>query len=60
MKKLETEEAVTKEQQIVLTELLWYNNYGWTIMNKQHTYTDGNKTSVFTEGLNIVVKKPFL
>ena len=60
MKKLEIEEAVTEEQQLVLTELLRYNNYGWTIMNKRHTYTDGNNPRVFTDGLIIVVKKPFL
>ena len=60
MKNLETEEAITNKQQIVLTELLRYNNYGWTIMNKRHTYTDGNNPSVFTDGLIIVVKKPFL
>ena len=29
-------------------------------MNEQHTYTDGNNPSVFTDGLIIVVKKPFL
>ena len=60
MKRLETEEAVTEEQQLVLTELLRDNNYGWTIMNKRHTYTDGNNPRVFTDGLIIVVKKPFL
>ena len=60
MKKLETEEAVTEEQQIVLTELLWYNNYEWTFMDKRHTNTDGNNPSVCTDGLIIVIKKPFL
>ena len=61
MKKLETDEAVTEEQQIVLTKLLRYNNYGRTIMNKRHTYTNRqtNHPSVFTDGLIIVVKKPF-
>ena len=60
MKRLETEKAVTKEQQLILTELLRKNNYGWTIMNKRHTYTDGNNPKVFTDGLIIVVNKPFL
>ena len=60
MKNLVTEEAVTNKQQIVLTELQRYNNCGWTIMNKRHTYTDGNNPSVFTDGLIIIVKKPFL
>ena len=60
MKKLETDEEVTKEQLIVLTKLLRYNNYGWTIINKRHTYTDGNHPSVFTDGLIIIFRKPFL
>ena len=60
MKILETEEAVIAEQQLVLTELLKDNNYGWTIMNKRHTYTDGRHARVYTDGLIIVVKKPFL
>ena len=60
MKKLETEKAITEEQQLVLTELLKDNNYGWTIMNKRHTYTDGRHARVYTDGLIIVVKKPFL
>ena len=60
--KLETDEAVTDKQQSVLTKLLWYDNHGYTIMNKRHTYTDGqiNHPSVYTDGLIIVVKKPFL
>ena len=29
-------------------------------MNKRHTYTDGNNPRVYTDGLIIVVKKPFL
>ena len=39
-----------------------YDNFGWTIMNKRHTYTDGqtNHPCAFTDGLIIVVKKPFL
>ena len=60
MEKLETDEAVTEEQQIILTKLLRYNNYRWTIMNKRHTFTDRNHPSVFIDGLIIVVKKPFL
>ena len=57
---LEIEKAVTEEQQIVLTELLQSNNFWWTIMSKRHTYTDGNNSKVHTDGLIIVVKKPFL
>ena len=62
MKKLESDDAVTDEQQSILSELQQYNNFGWTIMNKRHTYTDGqtNHSSVFTDGLIIVIKKPFL
>ena len=60
MKMLETEQGVTEEQQIVLTELLRENHFGWTIMSKRHTYTDGHHPKVYTNGLIIVVKKPFL
>ena len=41
MKQLETEQAVNKEQQLVLTELLRENTFGWTIQSKHITYTDG-------------------
>ena len=62
LKQLALDNKVTKEQQSVLSEMQRYNNFGWTIMNKRHTYTDGqtNHPSVFTDGLIIVVKKPFL
>ena len=40
MKRLETEQAVNEEQQVVLTELLRENTFGWTIQSKRHTYTD--------------------
>ena len=59
---METDEEVTEEQQSVLSEMQRYDNFGWTIMNKRHTYTDGqsNHHSVFTDGLIIAVKKTFL
>ena len=62
MKNLESDDAVTDKQQRILSELQRCNKFRWTIMNKRHTYTDGqtNHPSVFTDGLIIVVKKPFL
>ena len=61
LKQLETDKKVTEEQHNVLSEIQRYNNYGWTIMNKQHSYTDGqpNHPHVFTDVMIIVVKKPF-
>ena len=60
MKQLETEQAVNEEQQVVLTELLRENNFGWTILSKRHTYTDGHHPRVHTDGVIIVCLKPFL
>ena len=60
MKRLETEQAVTEEQQVVLTGLLRKNKFGWTIQSKHHTYTDGNNPRVHTDGVVIVSLKPFL
>ena len=51
MKRLETEEAVNEEQQVVLTELLRENTFGWTIQSKRHTYIDGNNPRVHTLSL---------
>ena len=60
MKQLETEQAVNEEQQVVLTELLRENTFGWTILSKRHTYTDGNNPRVHSDGVVIVCLKPFL
>ena len=62
MKQLETDKNVTEEQQNVLTEMQRFDNFGWTIMSKRHSYTDGhtNHPRVFTDGLVIIVKNPFL
>ena len=60
MKQLETEQAVNEEQQVVLTELLRENTFGWTIQSKRHTYTDGNNPRVHSDGVVIVCLKPFL
>ena len=60
MNQLETEQAVNEEQQVVLTELLRENTFGWTIQSKRHTYTDGNNPRVHTDGVVIVYLKPFL
>ena len=61
-KQLETDKKVIEEQQNVLTEMQRFNNYGWIIMSKRHSYTDGhtNHPRVFTDGMIIVVKKTFL
>ena len=39
-----------------------FDSYGWIIMSKRHSYTDGhtNHSRIFMDGLIIVVKKPFL
>ena len=62
LKKLEMDKDVTDKQQKVLKELQRHDNYGWTIMNKRHSYTDGqpNHPRIFTDGLIIVVKNPYL
>ena len=60
MKRLETEQAVNEEQQVVLTELLCENTFEWTIQSKRHTYTDGNNPRVHSDGVVIVCLKPFL
>ena len=59
---LELDKDVTSAQQQVLTELRRKDDVGWTIKNKQHSYTDGqpNNGRCFTDGLIIVVKKPFI
>ena len=59
---LELDDDVTTKQQQVLTELRRQNNFGWTIKNKRHSYTDGqpNNDRCFTDGLIIVVKKPYI
>ena len=60
MKKVTLEEDATNEHKRVLNELKQQDNFGWTIMSKRHTYTDGVHERISTEGLIIVVKKPFL
>ena len=59
---METDKEITEEQQSVLPEMQQYHNFGWNIMNKRHTYTDGqtNHPRAFTGGLIIVIKTPFL
>ena len=60
MKKLDTEQAVNEDQQVVLTELLQENTFGWTIQSKRHTFTDWHHPRVHTNGVVIVCLKPFL
>ena len=60
LNKLELDEDATNEHKRVLKELQQHDNYGLTIMNKRHTHTDGVHERISTEGLIIVVKKPFL
>ena len=43
LKKLEIDSDVIKEQQSVLSEMQQHDNFEWTIMNKRHSYTDGQK-----------------
>ena len=59
---LELDDDVTTEQQQVLTELRRQDNFGWTIKNKRHSYTNGqpNNDRWFTDGLIIVVKKQYI
>ena len=59
---LELDDDVTTKQRQVLTELRQQDNFGWIIKNKRHSYTDGqtNNDRCFTDGLIIVVKKPYI
>ena len=41
LNKLKLDDDATDEQKRVLKELQQQNHYGWTIMNKRHTYTNG-------------------
>ena len=62
LNKFDMDDDVTSEQQKVLSELQRHDNLGWTIMNKRHSYTDGqpNHEQIFADGLIIVVKTPYL
>ena len=62
LKQMETDGKVSEEQQSVLEEIQRVDNYGWTIINNKHSYTDGfcNHPRVHMEGMTIVVKKPIL
>ena len=60
LNKVTLDEDTTNEHKRVLSELKQQDNFGWTIMSKRHTYTDGVHERISTEGLIIVVKKPFL
>ena len=59
---LELDKDVTSAQQQVLTELRQKDDVGWIIKHKRHSYTDGqpNNGRSFTDGLIIVVKKPYI
>ena len=60
--RLELDEDITSAQQQVLTKLRQKDDVGWTIKNKQHSYTDGqpNNGGCFIDRLIIVVKKPYI
>ena len=62
LKKLEMDDDVSREQKSVLSELQRHDTFGWTIMNKRHSYTNGqeNYQRISTDGLIIIVKKPYL
>ena len=62
LNRLELDDDVTTKQQQVLSELRQQDNFGWTIIKKRHSYTDEqpNNDRCFTNGLIIVVKKPYI
>ena len=60
LNKVKLNDDATNEQKRVLKELQRQNHYGWTRINKRHTYTDGVHERISTKGLIIVVKKLFL
>ena len=60
LNKLKLDEDATNSHKKVLKKLQQHDNYGWTIMNKIHTYTDRVHERISTKGLIIVVKRPFL
>ena len=62
IKILDMDNDVTTKQRKVLSELQQDANFGCTIMNKRHSYTDRqpNYPHIFTDGLIIIVKTPYL
>ena len=62
LKNIEADGKFSEEQQSVLEEMQQVNSYSWIIMNKRHTYTDGNRNHprVSTKGMITVVTKPIL
>ena len=51
LNQLEMDNDVTTKQQKILSNLRRQDNFGWTVMNKRHSYTDGqpNHKRIFTD-----------